>query len=212
MEPAADLQPSVERRRVPVLDPHARDAIETESRNLLLSLSTMCALLARDAVPGPRDRSLALFLGAQVTQLEVLVGEFFAASKLADGRCRSGTFDLGQMLTTAALRLRAPMNLRVSQAIEVCGDQELAAQVIQSALALAVRSADGRVTAIAGRSPDGGEISIEIPVDDQLTASVAEEKRLVLLGKMHAEQGGSLRVERRTDGFTLRLLFAGPTG
>lgn len=181
--------------------------IEREVRDLVLSLKALTALLRHEPDAEHEDPVLTRILEAELNQLAVLVGEVCTALKVEERGPRPRSIDLSQALHQAARRSGVRALVRVGEPVPAAGDPEVVSQTIQSALAIAVRISEGRVTVHAERAPGGGYVQINIPAELRGPGARKRDARLMLLRRLLAAQGGRLSISRRTGSMTIRLWF-----
>ena len=186
--------------------------IEREVRDLVLSLRALTALLRAEPAAQNEDPVLARILDAELNQLAVLVGEVCTALRVEDHGMHTRPIDLAKALHQAARRANVQALVRVGTPVNVSGDPEIVSQIIQSALAIAVRFADGRVTAHAEERPGGGVILIGVPRASETTTTRRRDARLVLLRRLMNVQGGRFSMERQGAGVQMKLWFPKPEG
>ncbi len=175
-----------------------------------MSTRALAALLRGDANEGPpSEHILVRMLESEINQIGVLAGEVCTAMKLEERGPLLRGVDLAQTLVQAAQRLRMKVTLDVGEAVPVSADPEAVMQVVQSALALAVRLGEegGRATVGARPSDDGGEIVVRVPVAAQSLAARRRDARMGVLRGIAAMQGGKLRLEAVQDGLLIRIWF-----
>ena len=184
--------------------------IEREVRDLVLSLRALTALLSSGRSSEHEDPVLARILEAELNQLAVLVGEVCAALRVEDQGTVQRSLDLSKALHQAARRSGVRALVRVGLPVFVSGDPEIVSQIIQSALAIAVRIAQGRVSARVEQKPGGAVLSVDVPKPGRQPGSRKRDARLVLLRRLMTAQGGRLTLERRGDAVVMKLWFPRP--
>lgn len=185
--------------------------IERDVRDLVLSLRALTALLRSDAASEEHEEAiLARILDAEMNQLFVLVGEVTTALKVEERGAQPRSLDLMQALHQAARRAGVHVILRLGEPVLVSGDPEIVSQVIQSALAIAVRMAEGRVTVRADESPNGGgTVVINVPAPSAPPAR-KRDARLHLLRRLIAVLGGRFTVDHGSSTQLMKLFFPPP--
>jgi signal transduction histidine kinase len=184
--------------------------IEREFQDLLMSTRALAALLRDDANQRPpSEHILVRMLESEINQIGILSGELCTALKLEDHGPRLRGVDLAETLVQAAQRLRMKVTLDVGEAVPVTADPEAVMQVVQSALALAVRLGEegGRATVGARPSDDGGEIVVRVPGAPQSLAARRRDARMAALRSIAAMQGGKLIVQTVKDDLAVRVWF-----
>lgn len=184
--------------------------IEREVRDLVLSLRALTALLRHEPEAEQEDPVLARILDAELNQLAVLVGEVCAALKVEDHGPRTRSLDLSKALHQAARRSGVRALVRVDVPVQISGDPEIVSQIIQSALAIAVRIADGRVSAHVERTSGGGAVQIVVPGRSEHPGARKRDARMVLLRRLMSAQGGRLSLERTGEATLMKLWFPKP--
>lgn len=198
-------QPNPEGDRI--LEGETLKGVEREYRDLVLSLKALAALLREEPAEDP---VLTRILESELNQLSVLVGEMCTALKVEDHGPRLKRLDLTLALRQAQRRAGVRVDVSGDDAVVVEADPEVASQAIQSALALAVRLADGSVTARALPARSGGEVVVEIPVEMRGTRTKHRDARLHMLRRLMMSEGGRLVVRREGAGLRIGLWFPSP--
>ncbi len=180
--------------------------IERDVRDLVLSLRALTALLKNEAATDDREEAvLARILDAEMNQLVVLVGEMTTALRMEERGVQPKSLDLMQALHHAARRSAVNVVLRRGEPVRASGDPEVVSQIIQSALAIAVRMSERRVTTRAETTPGGG--CVIITVSDVAHAARRRDARIALLRRMIGMLGGRLSVDHRDETLRLKLFF-----
>lgn len=191
-----ERRPSGRRARATLVAPEMLRAVDREQRDLVASLRALAALLREPpAHPGLEEPVLARMLEAQLTQLAVLGGELTTALRVGDGEAGPmRRIDLARALQAAASRAGRRVDVMASTAVVVRGHPDVVGQILESALALAARIADGRIGARARRCRTGGLVSLEVP--GRLPAVPSWRSRLALLRRIVEAESGRLTIER----------------
>lgn len=186
-------------------------AVDREYRDLVMSLRALAALL-HDPTPGTGDNQawepvLANILDAELNQLATLMGDVTAALRMehsATGPRRS--IDLSRALESAVRRTGSRVLVRVGEPIRVAAHPEIVAQAIRSAVSLALRTADGRVTALCRSDDDNGSVVITVPTSEGSHWNRLDA-RLALLRRIVGAEGGRVDVDHKPGTMTVRLAF-----
>ncbi|MFN2642985.1 MAG: hypothetical protein ABR548_14035 [Actinomycetota bacterium] len=184
--------------------------IEREVRDLVLSLRALTALLRSEPAAEHEDPVLVRILDAELNQLAVLVGEVCTALRVEDHGTHSRSLDLSRALHQAARRVNVRALVKLGAPVPVSGDPEIVSQIIQSALAIAVRLADGRVTAEAEERMGGGVVLVKVPRDADQVTTRKRDARMVLLRRLMSAQGGRFTIERQGNEIHMKLWFPKP--
>lgn len=187
-------------------------AVDREYRDLVMSLRALAALL-HDPDPASRDAEnawepvLANILDAELNQLATLMGDVTTALRVehaATGPRRS--IDLTRALESAVRRTGSRVLIRMCEPLRVAAHPEIVLQAITSAVSLALRTADGRVSAVCRRRPDEGGVTITIPMGED-THWNRFDARLGLLRRIVGAEGGRVGLDHKKDGMVLSLWF-----
>lgn len=186
-------------------------ALDRESRDLVMSLRALAALL-HDPDPASSDDKawepvLANILDAELNQLATLMGDMTAALRMehsATGPRR--TIDLTRALESAVRRTGSRVLVRMSEPLRVAAHPEIVSQAITSAVSLALRTADGRVSAVCRRRGDDAGVSISIPMGEQAHWN-RFDARLGLLRRIVGAEGGRVSVDHKADAMIVTLWF-----
>ncbi len=208
--------------RPKLITPDTLRAVDREYRDLVMSLRALASLLHEPdggtAASRPDDEGepdghgkawepvLANILDAELNQLAVLMGDVTAALRVENeviGPVRH--IDLSRVLETAVRRAGSRVLVAVADPVRVAAHPEIVSQAVSSALSLALRSADGRVTAVTRRRGDDGVVVITVPGDEQYWGRL--DPRLALLRKIVAAEGGHAGVQHRPGFIVLTLSF-----
>lgn len=186
-------------------------AVDREYRDLVMSLRALAALL-RDPEPAADESKawepvLAGILDAELNQLATLMGDVTTALRVehaATGPRR--TIDLTRALESAVRRTGSRVLIRMCEPLRVAAHPEIVSQAICSAVSLALRTADGRVSAVCRRLPDEGGVAITIPMGEE-THWNRFDARLGLLRRIVGAEGGRVSLEHKRDAVVLSLWF-----
>lgn len=190
-----------------ILEGETLRGIERDVRDLVLSLRALTALLKSDAArEDPEEAVLARILDAELNQLVILVGEVTTALRVEERGIQPKPLDLMQVVHQSAKRSAVRVILRLGGPIPIAGDPEVLSQVIQSALAIAVRMAEGNVVARAEPSSGGGGTVI-ITVGDAAQPARRRDARLHVLRRLVSMLGGRLTMDQVDAKLTMKLVF-----
>ncbi|HEX9694798.1 MAG TPA: hypothetical protein VGB64_00625 [Actinomycetota bacterium] len=186
-------------------------AVDREYRDLVMSLRALASLL-HDPDPGaPDDRAwepvLANILDAELNQLATLMGDVTAALRMehsATGPRRS--IDLSRALESAVRRTGSRVLTGLGEPVRVAAHPEIVSQAIMSAVSLALRTADGRVSAGTRRRDDEAGVAITVPMSEERHWNRLDA-RLSLLRRIVGAEGGRVAVDHRSDAMILNLWF-----
>lgn len=192
-----------------LVTPEALRGLERDHRDLFMSLRALSALMRDPDKAGPDGEPvLARILDAQVHQMGTLVGEITTALRVErDDAGIPRTVDLGRTIESAVRRSARRVLVEVSDQVHVQAHPNVVAQVAASVIALALRSADGRITASTMRSGRDGVLLVRVPGRDAHEALQRYGARLDLLRKLVAGEGGRLTLGRSIQGAVVRMTF-----
>lgn len=187
-------------------------AVDREYRDLVMSLRALAALLHDpDPQGGDHDKAwepvLANILDAELNQLATLMGDVTAALRVehsATGPRRS--IDLTRALDSAVRRTGSRVLVRVCEPLRVAAHPEIVAQAIVSAVSLALRTAEGRITASTKATDHEGGVVVTIPIGAEGRWNRLDA-RLALLRRIVGAEGGRVSIAHRRDAMVLHLWF-----
>ena len=190
-----------------ILEGDTLRGIERDVRDLVLSLRSLTALLKSDAAgEDPEEGVLARILDAELNQLVILVGDVTTALRVEERGIQAKPIDLMQVVHQAAKRSAVRVILRLGEAIPIAGDPEVLSQVVQSALAIAVRMAEGNVTARVEPSSGGGG-TVVIIAGGTAQPARRRDARLHVLRRLISMLGGRFTMEQEDAKLTMKLAF-----
>jgi hypothetical protein len=201
-------------REARLVTPEALRGLERDHRDLFMSLRALSALMREPDPAGPEGEPvLARILDAHVHQMGTLVGEITTALRVErDDAGAPRIVDLGRAVETAVRRSARRVLIEVSDPVTVQAHPNVVAQVVASVIALALRSADGRVTASALPSGRDGVLLIRVPGGDAHASLERYGARFDLLRRLVSSEGGRLTLGRADQGAVIRITFPAATG
>lgn len=201
--------------RPKLITPDTLRAVDREYRDLLMSLRALAALLHDSDGEAESGKAwepvLANLLDAELNQLAVLMGDLTVALRVENevtGPSRH--IDLSRVLETAVRRTGSRVLVDVGAPVDVYGHPEIVSQTIISALSLALRVADGRVTATAKTDGGSGCVLITVPAGPNELARL--EARVALLRKIIGAEGGKISVEHQPGSMHLKIKYPVQSG
>lgn len=192
-----------------LVTPEALRGLERDHRDLFMSLRALSALM-REPDPEGIDGEpvLARMLDAHVHQMGTLVGEITTALRVErDDVGAPKVVDLSRAIETAVRRSARRVLIEVGEQVHVQAHPNVVAQVAASVISLALRSADGRVTAATMGGRADGILLVRVPGGDAYESLQRYGARIDLLRKLVAGEGGRLTVGRASGGAVVRIAF-----
>lgn len=192
-----------------LITPEILRALDREYRDLVMSLRALAALLREpDPAEEHSEPILARILDAELNQLSILTGEMTVALRLEYGEAGPPRpIDLARVLSSAVRRCGNRALAEVSDPAPITGRPAIVGQAVASALALGLRTAEGRVVATAAATGRQGTVSFQVPLDRDARSWSRFGPRIALLRRIVAAENGRFTTERAADHIVLRLAF-----